>query len=145
MLIVAVLPSIVFPPKRPVGRTGGEGAPADSTAAPAGAQRESAAALVPPPVREPAAPSAAVSAETVWVTSPAYRLGFSTRGASLVSAELLENRSFSAADSGRPVQLVPAGRPRLRYPFTPRGDPGARAAPSLPPGAPRRRLGAGRG
>src|SRR5256714_9785519 len=132
MLIVAVLPSIVFPPKRPVGRTGGEGAPADSTAAPAGAQRESAAALVPPPVREPAAPSAAVSAETVWVTSPAYRLGFSTRGASLVSAELLEDRSFAAADSGRPVQLVPAGRPWLRYALSAGGGTVALADLDMP-------------
>src|SRR2546423_15199002 len=109
MLIVAVLPSILFPTKKPVGRTGGEGAPADSTAAPAGAQRESAAALVPPPVREPAAPSAAVSAETVWVTSPAYRLGFSTPGASPVTPRLPENRPFSAAAPGRPRQPVPAG------------------------------------
>src|SRR2546423_1032932 len=86
----------------------------------------------------------AVSGETVWVTSPAYRLGFSTRGASLVSAELLEDRSFSAADSGRPVQLVPAGRPWLRYALTAGGDTVALADWSFTPGATRVRLGEGR-
>src|ERR1700747_2805999 len=116
MLIVAVLPSILFPPKKPAdGRTGAK-AVGDTAAKPA-ADR-----AVEPPAAPPPDRAAAVPAETVWVTSPTYRLGFSTRGASLVSAELLQYRSFAAADSGRPVQLVPPGRPWLRYALTAGGD-----------------------
>src|SRR5437660_11956345 len=140
MLIVAVLPSILFPPKKPVSRTGGR-AVGDTGAGspPAAPPAESLSAR--PPVR----PSGPVSApaETVWVTSPTYRLGFSTRGASLVSAELLGNRSFAAADSGRPVQLVPADRPWLRYALTAGGDTVVLADWTFTPGATRVRLGEG--
>src|SRR5438132_7639410 len=111
MLIVAVLPSILFPPKkterRNVGRT-----ERDTTAAARGAPP--AAAPVPPSVLPSFRPSV-VPAETVWVTSPLYRLGFSTRGGALVWAELLNYRSFAKADSGRPVQLVRDGVPLLAY------------------------------
>src|SRR5256885_5467659 len=110
MLIVAVLPSILFPTKKPVSRTGGAVGDTGAGSPPAAPAAESLSAR--PPVH-PSGPVPA-PAETVWVTSPTYRLGFSTRGASLVSAELLGNRSFAAADSGRPVQLVPADRPWLR-------------------------------
>ena len=51
----------------------------------------------------------------IWVTSPLYRLGFSTRGARLVHAELLQYQSFAAGDSGRPVDLVPPGSAFLRH------------------------------
>jgi len=118
MLIVAVLPSILFPPKKPVRQTGGR-AVGDTTPTPAVA--ESAAAPAPPfalsapSARPPVRPSAGVPAETVWVTSSRYRLGFGTAGAELVRAELPEYRSFAAGDSGRPVQLVPAGRPLLAH------------------------------
>src|SRR5437879_5870974 len=139
MLIVAVLPSILFPSKKPVGRTGGR------------AGGDTAVGKVPPApaaesltARPPVPPSDAVPAETVWVTSPAYRLGFSTRGASLVSAELLEYRSFAAADSGRPVQLVPVGRPWLRYALTAGGDTATLADWIFTPGATRVRVGEGR-
>ena len=111
MLIVAVLPSILFPPKKPAGRTVG---PSDSTAKPARPAPQ-AAAPAPPSVSPTVRPSEA-PAETVWVTSPLYRLGFSTRGGALVHAELLEYRSFARADSGRPVQLVrEGGEPLLVY------------------------------
>ncbi len=83
MLIVAVLPSILFPTKKPVSRTGGAVGDTGAGSPPAAPAAESLSAR--PPVR----PSGPVSApaETVWVTSPTYRLGFSTRGASLVSAD----------------------------------------------------------
>src|SRR5205823_4041767 len=71
--------------------------------------------LSTPSARPPVPPSAGVPAETVWVTSSRYRLGFATAGAELVRAELPEYRSFAAGDSGRPVQLVPAGRPLLAH------------------------------
>src|SRR5881227_3841583 len=112
MLIVAVLPSILFPPKKP---DRGAGARPDSTTTPAAAAPESATAPVRPSASPTVRPSASAPAETVWVTSPLYRLGFSTRGGALVHAELLGYRSFAKADSGRPVQLVRDGVPLLAY------------------------------
>jgi len=113
MLIVAVLPSILFPPKKTADRrTGGR---PDSTAGTAAAAPESAATPAQPSPGAPVRPSASTPAETVWVTSPLYRLGFTTRGGALVRAELLNYRSFAKADSGRPVQLVRDGVPLLAY------------------------------
>ena len=111
MLIVAVLPSILFPPKKTVSGLGGQ---ADSTrngpvGVPAPAATPSPLSVYPPN-RLIAAP-----AETVWVTSPLYRLGFSTRGGALVHAEVLGYRSFTPADSRRPVQLVREGEPLLAH------------------------------
>ncbi|HZI22396.1 MAG TPA: membrane protein insertase YidC [Gemmatimonadales bacterium] len=117
MVIVAVLPGILFPRKKPVGQTGGQAvgdtAPEKAPAIPAAESL---------PARPPVRPTAALPAETVWVTSPRYRLGFSTRGAALVSAELRDYRSFAPGDSGRAVQLVPAGRPWLVYARTTGAD-----------------------
>jgi len=111
MLIVAVLPSVLFPPKKPVGRTG-DGRIARRRPHPrTGVRCHPARPSVSPPVP----PSARAPAETVWVTSPLYRLGFTTRGGALVRAELLAYRSFAKADSGRPVQLVRDGAPLLVY------------------------------
>lgn len=141
MLIVAVLPSILFPPKKSaVGRTGG-GAVGDSGAKPPAAPAAKEALTARP--RE--GPTAAVSAETVWVTSPLYRLGFSTRGAALVSAELEPYRSFAAGDSGRPVQLVAAGRPWLVYSRAAGADTTAVSDWSFEPSAPAVQVGPGGG
>ncbi len=133
MLIVAVLPSILFPPKKPAGgRTGG---PAVSDT---GAPRPAAGATPESPSARPSVrPSIPVSApaETVWVTSPLYRLGFSTRGGELVRVELLGYRSFAPADSGRPVQLVPEGRPFLTHLRTTGADTVALSDWSLTPSA----------
>jgi len=112
MLIVAVLPSILFPPKKPPRRTAGR---PDSTARLAPAAPESAATPAQPFVSPTIRPSAGAPAETVWVSSPLYRLGFTTRGGALVRAELLNYRSFAKADSGGPVQLVRDGVPLLAY------------------------------
>src|SRR5437870_6347818 len=120
MLIVAVLPSILFAPKQPLGRSAG---PAVGDTGSAAKPPEARAALDSLTARPPAIeaeslrvrPSAAVPAETVWVTSPLYRLGFSTRGGALVRAQLSGYRSFAKADSGRPVQLVRDGVPLLVY------------------------------
>src|SRR3989475_12797747 len=112
MLIVAVLPSILFPPKKPVGRSAGPAAGDTGAAtAPPTARAAPESLTAPPSVR----PSAATPADTVWVTSPLYRLGFTTRGGALVRAELVGYRSFAQADSGRPVQLVRDGVPLLAY------------------------------
>src|SRR5713101_7609018 len=105
MLIVAVLPGILFPSKKqPARRPGGQAdtgrVTRESVTAPTG---------VPVPAVRPTVRPTATSAETVWVTSPLYRLGFTTRGARLVRAELLSYRSFSPRDSSRNVELVPDG------------------------------------
>src|SRR6266516_4764723 len=91
MMMVAIAPSIIWPPKKSPRRTVGQ--------------------------------SDADTGRIVWVTSPLYRLGFSTRGGLLKAAELLQYRSFAPGDSARPVQLVPAGDAFLRHRLVlPSGD-----------------------
>ena len=113
MLIVAVLPSILFPPKKTADR--GTGGRPDSTAGTAAAAPEPAAMPAQPSAGPPVRPSAGTPAETVWVTSPLYRLGFTTRGGALVRAELLNYRSFAKADSGRPEIGRASCRERVCY------------------------------
>ncbi|HVH10216.1 MAG TPA: membrane protein insertase YidC, partial [Gemmatimonadales bacterium] len=115
----------------------------DTTPGPMPPPAESGAAMPARPAARPllAAPSA--PAETVWVTSPLYRLGFSTRGAALVSAELSGYRSFAAGDA--PVQLVPPGRPMLVFTRAAGADTTPLADWSFSPSAPAVRLGADSG
>src|SRR2546426_975282 len=121
MLIVLVLPGILFPPKKTADRRTGGQAVGDtaraSNAAPAAPilPELAAAPSVCPPVRSSAPGSAAAPAETVWVSSPRARFGFSAAGARLVHAELLDYKSFAPGDTGAPVQLVPVGRPALAH------------------------------
>src|SRR5882672_3125520 len=117
MLIVAVAPSLIWPPKKAAGPTGGR---ADSGAVARESVTAPPAAAVPT-ARPPDRPSAE-RADTVWVTSPLYRLGFSTRGGSLVSAQLLKYQSFAPGDSAQRVQLVPAGQPFLVHRLVPALD-----------------------
>ncbi len=137
MLIVAVLPSILFPPKKTDRRIGGQ---ADSS--------RTAQESIPGPAATPSPLSAyppnrltAAKAETVWVTSPLYRLGFSTRGGALVRVELSNYRSFAPGDSGTAVQLVPEGLPLLASARIAGGDTTALSAWSLTPSATRLRVG----
>ncbi len=51
----------------------------------------------------------AAAEDTVWVTSPLYRLGFAQRGGRLVSAEMLNFESLASETKGEVVQLVPPG------------------------------------
>src|SRR5437899_11226776 len=140
MIIVAIAPSLIWPPRKPaVGRLGGW---ADSTA-----RRDSTALAISPmpSTRQPPNRRTAQPPDTgriVWVTSPLYRLGFSTRGGRLVSAELLAYRSFAPADSGRPVQLVRDEAPLLAYRGTAGGDTTALSDWSLRPSARRVQVGA---
>ncbi|HEV8381112.1 MAG TPA: membrane protein insertase YidC [Gemmatimonadales bacterium] len=116
MMIVAVAPSIIWPTKptarRPDGRTAG-----DTSAVQVRERDTSSVAAVRPSGRPTGRPTVATSdtGRTVWVTSPLYRLGFSTRGGRLVSAELLQYQSFAPGDSAKPVQLVPPGDAFLRH------------------------------
>src|SRR2546426_772563 len=119
MLIVLILPSILFPPKparRAAGRAVGDTTPRSDTAPAAPAPPESVAATASLQSGCPAVgPSRGAAAETVWVVSPRVRFGFSTAGAQLLSADLLDYKSFAPGDSSKPVQLVPAGRPLLAH------------------------------
>jgi len=105
MVLVAIVPSILWPPKR-VAPT----PPPPATDTARGAPAESGAPAVRPPAAATEAPAAAAG-DTVWVESDLYRLGFAPRGGALVWAELRGYQSFAPGDSGSPVQLVPAGRP----------------------------------
>ncbi len=120
MMIVAVAPSIIWPTKPSARRPG---APtADSSTRAAATDTTAVAARPAGPSARPSA-SPADTGRTVWVTSPLYRFGFSTRGARLTSAELLDYQSFAPGDSAKPVQLVPPGDAFLRHRLVlPSGD-----------------------
>ena len=123
MLLVWLAPMLIWPPKPTAGRP--DGSPtADSTARPAAVDTTTRQAPAVGPSGRPAVrPPAAASDDTVWVTSPIYRYGFSTRGGRLVSAELLNHQSFAAGDSGNPIDLVPPGDAFLRHRLAlPSGD-----------------------
>jgi len=110
MMIVAVAPSLIWPTKKPPARPTA-GRPdslrrADST--------QSRPAVTPLPSDRPTVRPSDDTGRIIWVTSPLYRLGFSSKGARLVAAELLQYKSFARGDSG-PVQLVPAGDAFLRH------------------------------
>jgi YidC/Oxa1 family membrane protein insertase len=107
MIIVAVVPGILFPSRKaPNRRTVG---PSDSGAVAAPGVTQPTLPVVPPSGRPRSRPSDVPAAETVWVTSQLYRLGFTTRGARLVRVELLGYRSFAPGDSIRNVELVRDG------------------------------------
>jgi len=112
MMIVAVAPSLIWPPKptarRPDGRTA-----TDTTLV----QQRERDTSVAPAVRPSGRPTVtrADTGRVVSVTSPLYRLGFSTRGGRLVSAELAQYQSFAPGDSGKLVELVPPGDAFLRH------------------------------
>ena len=115
MLIVLVLPGILFPPKKtPAKRPVGQDSTGTPSPTPAPATPET--AVVPPPSSFLCRSGAFVApSETIWVATPHARFGFSPAGAQLVSAELLDYKSFAPSDSERPVQLVPAGLPLLAH------------------------------
>src|SRR6266513_2562728 len=120
MMMVAIAPSIIWQPKKSAHRTVGQSDSlrvSDSSASPR-------ATAPPAPSDGPTVrPSDGDTGRIVWVTSPLYRLGFSTRGGLLKAAELLQYRSFAPGDSARPVQLVPAGDAFLRHRLVlPSGD-----------------------
>ena len=116
MIGVALAPSLIWPPKKPVGRPGGP--TADSVARASAQDTTARGAPAGPSGRRAARPTQTVdtaASRIVWITSPLYRLGFSTRGGLLVHAELLQYQSFAPGDSGSPVDLVPPGGAFLRH------------------------------
>ena len=121
ILVVWFVPMLIWRPQRAADRrTAGQSDSARVADAPPARGNQT-----PPPRsdRPTVRPSDADPGKVVRVTSPLYTLGFSTRGARLVSAELTNYQSFSAGDSGKPVQLVPPGSAFLRHRFAlPGGD-----------------------
>ena len=114
MLLVWLAPMLIWPPKpRPtVARPDGQTA---SDTAPAQLQSRDTTRAQTPAVRPSDRPAdVADTSQIVWVTSPLYKLGFSTRGGRLVSAELLQYQSFAKGDSAQHVELVPSGDAFLR-------------------------------
>jgi YidC/Oxa1 family membrane protein insertase len=117
MLIVAVLPSILFPPTRTTPPSV-EGA--DSAAVVPPSTPESTRTELPPepaimaPVPELTQPDSVAPGEEIVVESELYRLAFSTRGARLVGADLLDYRTFAAGDTGT-ARIVPAESEFLSY------------------------------
>src|SRR5574341_509855 len=115
MLVAAILPTILFPPKRPVRPAT---AAADSLLRDSARAAERTAAPAPPPRAAPVsvAPAGPDTAgdQLVTVTAPLYQLAFSTRGARLVGAEPVQYRSFARAERG-PAQLIPSPSEFLAY------------------------------
>ncbi|MBA2670185.1 MAG: membrane protein insertase YidC [Gemmatimonadetes bacterium] len=97
MSAVIMLTNLLFPPPLP-----------EETSV----EPDSVVAVQPPQVRAApvllptSSPAAAVRADTVNVVSDLYRLSFTTRGAGLRRAEMLDYQSYT--EDG-PVQLVPEG------------------------------------
>jgi YidC/Oxa1 family membrane protein insertase len=119
MMVIAVAPALFLkkPPPRPAGPTAGDTATVtpgvDTAVAPGGdtAPRLEPAAPAPPstPAPSPAAPPATTAEDTVRVTSPLYTYGFSTRGATLVEAELHRYASMAPEQRGERAQIMPPG------------------------------------
>jgi YidC/Oxa1 family membrane protein insertase len=112
MIVIAILPNLIWPPKQPVRPLAGR---PDSAIAAESARTQLVAPKVEAPSLRPPARLSAFPADTVWVTSSLYRLGFSTRGGTLVSAQLARYRSFAAGDASPMAQLVPSGLPFLEH------------------------------
>jgi YidC/Oxa1 family membrane protein insertase len=130
IVVVAVLPSILWPPKRPA--TPPAGRP-ESTAVgqlpPGTSVPESASVAAPratrppaPPAPEPATATLPLPAadtttgRTVIVEGDVFRYAFSTRGARPTSVALLRYRTFAKGDSG-PAEILPRDTQFMAYRF----------------------------
>ena len=120
MLIVAVLPSILFPPRRravpppgvPARDSGQMLSPADSAGV--GVAAPGFVAPARPEAATEEVPTEASPEQRVIVESPLYRLEFSVRGVRLVSADLKSYRSFAGREPGA-AQLIPEDSRFLEY------------------------------
>ncbi len=99
MAATILFTQMLFPPPEPPAATGPEGG--DSAVA----EQVAGSPSTPIPTVVPTVPAAA--ADTIVVASDLYRYVFSTRGAALLRAELLEYSSYR--NPGSAVQLVPEG------------------------------------
>lgn len=120
--LVIIVPSLIWPSKPTPGRLDGQ---TDTLSQPAAHTDSSTmdSSRTGAPRKTPAVqPSTRLPADTVWVTTPLYRLGFSTRGGVIVSARLTAYRSYAAGDTGKAAELVPAAHPFLAQSLATGGD-----------------------
>jgi len=113
MLIVAVLPSILFPPKPPAAPVEGGELASDSTLIRGNDTTmdrviEAGKPMVPAPMPEPQEDTItqALEQDSVVVVSKLYRYVFSSVGARLLSASMKMYPTFAPGGSG-PAQLIP--------------------------------------
>jgi YidC/Oxa1 family membrane protein insertase len=111
-MLVALLPSILFPPRRPPPSQGPS--PDTTLAMPAPLRADTFATAIERPGEIVAQPN-------VVVTSPLYRLTFSSQGGRLLAVELSDYRSYAPGDSG-PAQLIPGRSDFLTYRLVVGGD-----------------------
>ncbi|HEX6939248.1 MAG TPA: membrane protein insertase YidC [Longimicrobiales bacterium] len=104
MIAVIVVTNILFPPvpRQPAGEAPAAGEPAAADTARPRSAGPVAGAAPAPAVQAPAQAAAPVEGDTVVVASPLYRYAFSTLGASLVGAELVQ---FESSTRDGAVQL----------------------------------------
>ena len=109
MIAVVLLTNIIFPPiPRAPNRTAADSTvtTVDTSARATGTVPAPARPQVPAPLTPP---SSAAPEQVVIVESPLYRLGFSTHGAALVSAELLRFQSFTRDGKVQLAGRTPGG------------------------------------
>jgi YidC/Oxa1 family membrane protein insertase len=123
MLGVTIVPSLLWPPERPVApapgtedTTAAVRRPDTQAVAPGPAAVTPAPPVLPPPIAQEPQADAPGPERRVVVESELYRYEFTTRGARLLSATLLNYRAFAPTDSG-PAQLLPANSQLLAYAF----------------------------
>jgi YidC/Oxa1 family membrane protein insertase len=100
MMVVLVVPSLFL--KRSPARQPARPGPAGSVPAPLPAAPEPTTPVVAAPQR----PAESIPQDTVTVTSPLYRYVFSTRGARLFGATLLQYRSMRRDETGLAAQIL---------------------------------------
>jgi YidC/Oxa1 family membrane protein insertase len=122
MIAVMIVTNILFPTKRPnapvtaadsahVDSLIGGTAPVPGTAQPADSSAAPAASTALPSMTA----AASVVEDTVFVQSDSiYRYGFSTRGGSLVVAQILKHENHAVGRTGT-VDLAAVGRPLIAY------------------------------
>lgn len=115
MLLVWLAPMLIWPPKPKPTAARPAGSPAGDTALVQPRPADTATTAAVRPSGRPTVERSDDTGQVVWVTSPLYKLGFSTRGGRLVSAELLQYQSFAKGDSAQHVELVPPGDAFLRH------------------------------
>ena len=126
MLMVAIAPSLLWPPDRsarpPAGSEATDSLLPGALPSADTATDDTREPAPPSLARSPDAPApdtaveAVASERFVVVSSPLYEYRFSTRGAHLVAASLREYAAFSPTDSG-PAQLLPPDSRFLAFAF----------------------------
>lgn len=92
MIAVVVITNLIFPPVPRGQRTAANDTSGVVTVAPPQVQPQAAA---PQPIPAPPVTATSPTADTIVIESPLYRYAFTTQGAALVSAEMLNFKSYT--------------------------------------------------